>query len=237
MKELSVLIKPASSSCNLRCRYCFYQDVCSYRDVFNYGLMAFDIAEAVINNIFSELEDYSYLQIAFQGGEPTLAGLPFFQKFITLVSSKALAKNIHVEYTIQTNGLLLNNDWFDFFVENDFLVGISLDGPRHIHDSNRYYPDGSGTFDKVMSVIDKLKKNNIPFNILCVLTNESAACPKLLWDFFLSHDLNYIQFIPCLDDLQGNNSSTALSPQSFSSFYVELYNLWEKELEKGKGSI
>ena len=123
MKQLSVMLKPASSLCNMRCKYCFYADVSSLRDVSSYGLMK--ESDAIIANIFRDLERGDILTLAFQGGEPTLAGLPFFQHFVQQVS-RYESLGVRVSYALQTNGLLLDDAWCAFLKKHGFLVGLSI---------------------------------------------------------------------------------------------------------------
>ena len=125
MKNLSIMIKPASSLCNMRCVYCFYADVAHQRDIASYGLISDDTLETMLRAIFADLKRGDHLNLAFQGGEPTLAGLNFFRSVIRKVS--ALNQGVHVHYALQTNGLLLDDEWCAFLHENRFLVGLSYD--------------------------------------------------------------------------------------------------------------
>lgn len=199
MPAISILIKPASSSCNMSCKYCFYHDVSSNRSVRNYGIMGFDTLEAIVSKAFDN--NRSQVSFAFQGGEPTLAGLDFFERFIVLVK-KYNTKNITVKKAIQTNGYIIDENWTRFFKENEFLVGVSLDGPKDIHDANRLDSRGEGTFNKVIKAIGLLKKEDVPFNILCVLTSMSAKHILKEYNFFKKQGFRYLQFIPCLDSLE-----------------------------------
>src|SRR5699024_5858477 len=125
MKKISILIKPASSLCNLRCKYCFYADVSSIREVKTYGRMKRDIVDKLIKNVFSELDRGDLISIAFQGGEPTLAGLNYFKYFIELVN-KEKKQGVVIRYILQTNGMIINEKWCDFLRKNNFLVGLSF---------------------------------------------------------------------------------------------------------------
>ena len=167
MKQMTFLIKPASSSCDMRCKYCFYEDVSCHRDIKNFGIMQKETAKKIIENIFinHELENVHF---AFQGGEPTLAGLNYFEYFITQVDN--LKNKTIVTYSIQTNGYDLNMKWMNFFKKNNFLVGISLDGFQENHDFYRHSSLYKGTYSRIIENIQLMKDNNIPFNILTVLT-------------------------------------------------------------------
>ena len=133
MKHLSMLIKPASSLCNMRCRYCFYADISSARKIHSYGIMSDDVTQKILDNIFKDIDDGDTVTFGFQGGEPSVAGLPWFRRFAENVAARG--RKINLEYSIQTNGLLLDESWCDFFREYNFLVGLSLDCGKRFHDS------------------------------------------------------------------------------------------------------
>lgn len=232
MKRVSVLIKPASSLCNIRCKYCFYADVSSLRKVNSYGKMSSETTEKMIKNIFRDLADGDELTIGFQGGEPTLAGLTYFQHLVDCV--KRQTKNITIHYAIQTNGIIINKKWCQFLKENNFLVGLSLDGTPVLHDINRLDPRGRGTFHKVLQTKKLFDEFDIDYNILCVLTEELSQNAKKVFEFLVTEKIRYAQFIPCLDDMNSlEKSNFSLTPKGFSTFYLQLLPLWLKELQNG----
>lgn len=232
MKQLSVLIKPASSLCNLRCKYCFYADVSSSREVRSYGVMSRETSERIIDQLFLDLESGDALTIAFQGGEPTLAGLPFFEHFVAYTAEKS--SDVTVSYALQTNGILLDDSWCAFLKKHNFLVGLSWDGPPALHNKNRMDEKGQGTYSSILEARRKLQRHGIEHNILCVLTNETARHPQQIWSFIEAQKIDYIQFIPCLDELDGSGQSWALTPKRFCSFYTALFELWHKRLLSGR---
>ena len=122
MKHLTIMLKPASSLCNLRCKYCFYADITSLREVSSFGVMKESAMTAVMDHIFIDLDDGDYLTLSFQGGEPMLAGLPFYRNLVQYIAGKK--RNIHINYTLQTNGILLDDDWCKFLAKYGFLIGI-----------------------------------------------------------------------------------------------------------------
>lgn len=232
MKQLSVMIKPASSLCNMRCRYCFYADVSSARTIPSYGLMSRETATSVIKNIFVDLQDGDSLAIAFQGGEPTLAGLDFYMFFVEEVLRQPA--KVKVSWALQTNGLVLDEAWCTFLKKHHFLVGLSLDGYAALHNNNRLDDKQHGTYSQVMRSKQLMDKCGVEYNILCVLTNETARYPQKIWKFILDEHIRYIQFIPCLDELNAETKSPwALQPKRFHSFYAALASLWEKEVQRG----
>jgi len=241
MKHLNFLIKPASSLCNMRCRYCFYADISAERDIPSYGIMAQDTADKIIENIFKDMDDKDEITLGFQGGEPTLAGLPWFRHFVDNVTSRKRDTTVH--YAFQTNGLLLDEPFCKFFKENDFLIGLSIDAGKRFHDRYRFSASGGETYAACMQSKELLEKNHVEYNILCVLTNDLANEPEKVWNFILNEKIRYIQFIPCLEPppdhrpepkhLEPWPAGTVLRPAQFAAFYSRLLPLWIKELENG----
>ena len=237
MKRLNLLIKPASSLCNMRCRYCFYSDISAVREIPSYGIMQTDTAEKIIDNIFKDIGEGDEITFAFQGGEPTIAGLSWFRHFSENV---ALRKNgIAVHYAFQTNGLLLDDSWCEYFHEYNFLIGLSVDASKRFHDRNRLSSSGGETYDICMRSKKLLEKNHVEYNILCVLTNDLANEPDKVWNFIRNENIRYIQFIPCLEpppSVQPDPKRTAgnaLRPVQFTKFYSRLLYYWIPEFEKG----
>jgi uncharacterized protein len=232
MKHISVLIKPASSICNLRCSYCFYANVSSLREVRSFGKMKAEVTEKMIANIYADLDDGDQLTLAFQGGEPTMAGLSYFRKVTQLVAEQA--KDVQVHYAIQTNGTVINEKWCAFLKEHNFLVGLSIDGHPLYHDLHRVDPKGRGTFQRVLQTKQLFDQYEIDYNVLCVLTNPLAKEAETVFQFIKEQKIEFVQFIPCLDDLDAKEKSNyALTPKAFADFYQQLLQLWLQELEKG----
>lgn len=226
------MLKPASSLCNMGCKYCFYADVASSRCTTSYGIMTENTAEAIISSIYSELAPEDRVHFAFQGGEPTLAGLPFFRHF-TAVASKR--EDITVSFALQTNGLALNEEWCDFLKEKNFLVGLSLDILPEIHDSARVDNHGKGTYKRVSDALSLLKKSGVAFNLLCTLTNAVARHPRQVWNQLVKLDIDFVQFTPCLGDLETSEKSPySLTPQRFADFYIQLFQYWFEDYKKDK---
>lgn len=230
MKTISVLIKPASSLCNLRCRYCFYADVSQNREVSSLGVMKEDTLQVLVNRLNDYLGEDGIANIAFQGGEPIVAGLDFFKKFVELTDQKKMKVN----WSMQTNGTLLNDDFARFFKERKFLLGISLDGYQQIHDRNRYDAKRKGAFHRVLKGIEILDKYGVEYNILSVVTRQLSRHPKELFDFYKKHHFEYIQLIPCLPELDGSDpNGLALRAEEYASFYNTFFDAWKKEIQSG----
>ena len=154
MPPLNLLIKPVSGSCNMNCSYCFYTDEIQHREIACTGKMNDETMHKLIDQAFEYAD--SQCTFAFQGGEPSLAGLQFYKDFSDYVENHSNPRNIAIHYAFQTNGLLIDDAWASWFKKHQVLVGISLDGPKSIHDRYRKDHLGQGTFDKVMSTIDIL---------------------------------------------------------------------------------
>ncbi len=232
MKNLNLLIKPASSSCNLRCRYCFYYDVADNREVKNYGIMNDDTLENMVKKVFDDVE-YS-ANFAFQGGEPTMAGIEFFEKFHKFVE-KYNTKKIIVNFSLQTNGTLLNKKWLELFKKHNYLIGLSLDGNKEMHDTFRIDAKGEGTFSRVLKAAKMMKKAEVEFNILCVVNKLIAQNGKLVYNFFRNNGFRYYQFIPCLDSLScSEEKDYTLTAEDYGKFLDETFNLWYEDMMSGK---
>lgn len=198
MPPASLLIKPVSGRCNLACAYCFYRDLAARRDLPDYGRMSLETAEALIAGALAYAEESC--SFAFQGGEPTLAGLDFYRKFVRMARERN-AKNLELRFMIQTNGMVIDREWADFLAGEKFLTGLSLDGPRALHDIFRLAPDGSGSFSRVMAAAQTLKEAGAEFNILCVVDSATADNALAVYEFFRRRGFTWLQYIPCLDPL------------------------------------
>lgn len=232
MKQISLLIKPSSSLCNMQCAYCFYEDVSSNRENASMGIMSEETMKALIDQTMAlNVEQINY---CFQGGEPTVADLDFFRSFVNYVEQKRDQQKI--TYAIQTNGYRLNDEWVNFFAKYQFLVGVSLDGMLANHNRVRKNKNGQGTFKEIIANIKKIEKAHVSYNILTVLTHELAKKPKELFKFYQEQNFKYIQLIPCLPTLEGNDimDRFALRPKDFASFYKTFFDEWYQAYLKGQ---
>lgn len=230
MKSISVLIKPISGICNINCSYCFYKDLKKSGDVSNKGKMSKDTMKKLIENILVDFERGDFIEFAFQGGEPTLLGVGFYKEFIDYVNL-VNTKKVNISYSLQTNGILIDEKWCEFFVENNFLIGLSLDGPEDINDKYRLDSLGNGTFKKIIETKEMFDKYRVDYNILTVLTNEIALNPKKVWQFIKYNQIRYIQFIPCLDNIDKiEEKEYVLKPENFAYFYKEIFRYWFQSL-------
>ncbi len=225
MRHMTALVKPASSLCNLKCSYCFYCDEAEKREKETSGIMNLTTAENLIQKMFDFCGENSVLTFMFQGGEPLIAGIDFFRKFVE-TSEEHKTNGSSINYSLQTNGTLLNEDICRFFKENNFLIGVSLDGEKPLHDKYR-----SNSFDRTMNGIELLKNHGVEFNILSVITSKTDA--SRLFDFCIENNFRDVQPIYCLDPLNGEKSDYSLNAKQLARFKKRFFNLWFVEVSKG----
>ena len=199
-----IMAKPTGAICNLDCEYCFYLEKEKlYPSVKNWA-MPDDVLEKYIKE-YIQSQKVPEIIFAWQGGEPTLLGIDFFKKAVQLQKKYADGKKI--ENTFQTNGILLNDDWCSFFSENNFLIGLSIDGPREIHDKYRVHKGGQPSFDKVMVGLEHLKKNNVEFNTLTCVQKDNSYEPLEVYEFLKEIGSKFMQFIPIVERKALNETS------------------------------
>lgn len=237
MRYLGLLIKPASGNCQLRCRYCFYENVTESRQVRSYGLMSLETLDILVAKAIVEADEQC--SFSFQGGEPTLAGLDFYRQLIKLqqkYKAQSGKSRLVISNVIQTNGMLLDDDWCEFFAKNKFLVGLSLDGDRDIHDANRIDAAGKGTYSRVIKAARLLDRHKVDYNILCVVTRELARRAKHVYRDLVKAGFKYLQFIPCIDDFGNSPGSSpySLTADRFGTFLKDLFDEWYKDFMAGK---
>lgn len=233
MPPIGVLIKPASSKCNMRCKYCFYHSIADNRITKDFGYMNEEIIELIVKKTLAFASGKA--TFSFQGGEPTLCGLEFFKKVIEF-EKKHNVHSVEVENCIQTNGLQMDDDWARFLHENRFLVGLSLDGPSEIHDVHRVDGKGKGTFQRVMHTVNLFKKYEVDFNILFVVSALSGKSPEKIYNFFKKNDFRFLQFIPCIDPKGTRRGSHpySLKPDVFEMFLKKMFDCWRRDLLSGR---
>ena len=237
MPAASILIKPASSNCNIDCKYCFYKCLSSNREKYSMGFMSLETIEKVVIRAFEYAEHH--VTFAFQGGEPTLSGLPFFREVVKL-QEKYRPSGISVENTIQTNGILIDREWARFLSENHFLVGLSLDGPQKLHDRYRRDVKDSPTFEKVMQTIALFDEFHIDYNILSVVTADTCDKAGYLYKFYKRNQFQFIQLIPCMDEKNrgksGPGSEFTITAEKYGKFLCEIFDLWYEDFVQDRAA-
>lgn len=224
MQPFSLLIKPTGSDCNLDCKYCFYKNRAPEVGA-GKQRMSGEVLEKLV-------KDYMQLRLPFssfawQGGEPTLMGLDFYKKAIEL-QEKYGGSGQQVGNSIQTNAILLDEKWCRFLHDNKFLVGISIDGPKELHDYYRVDLSGCGSFDKVIRAIQTCKEYKVEFNSLTLLNDKNVEKPDELFDFFIENGLRYLQFIPCVerDAVTDKIARFSITAQQYGEFLCRMFDRW-----------
>ena len=234
-----VMVKPTGPVCNLDCRYCFYLD----KNRFYPDASTWTIDEAVLDTFVRDYitsQDSSVVRFAWQGGEPTLLGLEFFRRVVEIQAKYADGREI--ENGLQTNGVLIDEAWCEFLARERFLIGLSLDGPRELHDLYRVDRGGHPTFDRVMRAAALMKAGGVEFNTLTVLHRENARHPLEVYRFLREHGSGFQQFIPIVERVAmgddgarvagprpedgGRVSSWAVDPADFGTFLCTVFDEW-----------
>ncbi len=226
LPAFNLMAKPGGPRCNLSCQYCFYSGKGEL-----YPKSRFRMSDKVLLEYTRQtIEAHCVPEVTFawQGGEPTLMGRNFFEKAIAI--QKRYGKpGLVINNTIQTNGTLLDDRWCEFFRKHRFLVGISIDGPRELHDACRTDAAGKGTFDRVMKGIAYLKKHRVDFNILCTVNAVNGDHPGEVYRFFRDEiKAQFIQFIPVVQRASESGAVTPLSvgPVQYGKFLSGVFDEW-----------
>jgi uncharacterized protein len=196
LKAFHVMAKPSGPICNLDCRYCFYLEKENLYGKKQDWAMPDPVLESYISQFIAS-QDSPVISFAWQGGEPTLLGVDFFRKVVALQNKYANGKKI--ENAFQTNGVLLDDRWGEFLAGNQFLIGISIDGPAELHDFYRVDKGGAPTFDRVMRGLRFLKKHQVEFNVLTVVNRQNSQHPLRVYRFLKGIGAQFMQFIPIVE--------------------------------------
>lgn len=223
------MIKAIGAQCNLRCDYCFYLEKTNLYP----GKKAADfqmddvILETLIRQqMQSRADGQNEIQFSWQGGEPTLMGLPFFKKVVALQRKYAL-RNVFVSNAFQTNGVLITDEFARFFHDHQFLVGVSIDGPQNLHDRFRRDVSGRGTFRTVMDGIERLNRHQVEYNILTVVQSDNSRYPEAVYRFLTGLGSPFLQFIPIVEpNLASIVSSRSVESAQWGRFLNTIFHLW-----------
>lgn len=238
-RHLYVMLKPVGSLCNLNCAYCYYLEKESlYADTSKH-FMSEELLERFVKE-YLRSQTKAEVLFTWHGGEALMRPIKFYQKALDL--QKKYGGGRPIDNAIQTNGLLLNDEWCEFFNKNNFLVGVSLDGPREYHDKYRRTKQGQSTFDQVMQGIELLKKHGVEYNVLAVINNDNAKHPLEVYRFYKEIGCQFIQFSPIVErvsNLQPGMKHTSptdngtpelasysVSADDFANFYIQLFDEW-----------
>ena len=221
-EPISPIIKVVGTSCNLRCAYCFYEGQQSS----NLDVMNETVLSAIIDRLYKT--DVKAIQFVWHGGEPLLAGIQYYKKIIRL-QQKLSTTDKSIRNSIQTNGTLVTKEWANFLAKNDFGVGVSLDGPEHIHNYVRVNASNRGSHKKVMEGVDRLRDAGIHTGAIAVINSYSVRFPQEIFDFFYSHKLPFSinECVAAHSDPQ-SVKELAVEPFDYARFLIEVFDLWLK---------
>ena len=232
-QAFNIMIKPVGSLCNLRCRYCYYLDKADI-----YGgkepRMTYEMLEIFIREYIAA-NDVPEVVFNWHGGEPLLMGLDFYRKALELQRKYAAGKKIN--NTLQTNGTLVTSEWARFFRENDFLIGVSLDGPKDVHDRYRTGKGGGSTYDRVVKGMSELYKAGVQYNVMATVNRQCEGRGLEIYQFLKSVGTRFIQFMPVLEhvkdgrivspDVEGTRIAPwSVSAEGFGRFLCDIFDYW-----------
>lgn len=222
-----VMAKPTGAQCNLDCTYCFFLKKEALYPGSSFR-MSDELMERYIRQTI-EAHTVPEVTIAWQGGEPTLMGLDFFRRAVA-VEERLARPGLRIQNTLQTNGTLLNDEWCRFFHDHRFLIGLSIDGPRHLHDTYRVDKGGAPTFDKVVRAARLLQQHQVDFNVLCTLNAVNTKHPMDVYRFLRDElKASYIQFIPVVeraDDPGRVVTEWSVDPDQYGRFLIDIFDEW-----------
>lgn len=228
----SILIKPAGPDCAMACGYCFYSGKSSLYPGPGSHRMSLEVLEEVMRQFLGR--HVPGLSIGWQGGEPTLMGLPFFEKAAAL--EEAYGAGATISNGLQTNGLLIDRDWSRFLGKYKFLVGLSIDGPEHVHDRYRVMRGGGGTWARVSAAARLLLNDGVPVNALTVVNDYSVRYPDDIYDHHRELGLDYMQFIPCVETDPadpGRAAPFSAAAEAFGPFLCRMFDRWRADFREG----
>ncbi len=243
-RAFHMMVKPFGPVCNLNCDYCYYLEKENIyeekKNVPSQFRMTDEVLEKYIHDYF-ESQPGDEVMFAWQGGEPTLLGVDFFRKVLEFQKRHAIGKKF--SNTLQTNGTLITDEWAEFFAVNNFLIGLSIDGPADVHDHYRTFTSGKGSFSKVMNTVRLFHKHKVEFNTLTVVNNRNSKIPLRVYRFLKDIGSKYMQFIPIVereaDDpnvklkLVANDyreetwvTEESVEPEDWGKFLVKIFEEW-----------
>ncbi|MBD5460031.1 MAG: anaerobic sulfatase maturase [Lachnospiraceae bacterium] len=228
-----IMVKPASGLCNMRCSYCFYADEMHHRRQASCGIMSRETMEQVISKVLAYVK--GGCTFAFQGGEPTLAGLDFYREWLEL-EKKYNQKGIVISHALQTNGYLLDQAWCDFLARSRFLTGLSVDGIKAAHDAFRKDAKGEDTYFRILEGARLLKEAGAEFNVLTVVNSRTAPRIRRIYEQYRKLGFAWQQYIACLNPIREKQGEQeySLTPGAYGQFLIDLFALWEIDFWQGR---
>ena len=241
-KPLYVMLKPAGAHCNLACKYCYYLEKNKLYPTAQRHLMSDEILEQFTRE-YIEAQTMSQVLFTWHGGEPLLRSIDFYRKALSLQQKYAGGRRI--DNVIQTNGTLLTDEWCEFFAQNHWLVGISIDGPQPDHDHYRLTAAGKPSWKKVMQGIKLLKKHGVEWNAMAVVNADNANHPLEFYRFFKENGCQFLQFTPIVERLTRHEdgrtlasladkdeislSEASVAPEQWGYFLCAIFDEWVRK--------
>ena len=207
-KPLYVMLKPAGAHCNLACKYCYYLEKNNLYDKSHRHIMSDEMLEQFTRE-YIEAQTMPQVLFTWHGGEPLMRSIDFYKKALAL--QKKYARGRRIDNVIQTNGTMLTDEWCEFFAQNNWLVGISIDGPQEYHDHYRLTTTGNPSWQKVMHGIELLKKHHVEWNAMAVVNAYNADHPLEFYHFFKDNGCQYLQFTPIVERLTKHQDGRTLA--------------------------
>lgn len=238
-RNFSVMVKVCGAACNMDCDYCYYIE----KDAL-YSGDKYKMKEDVLENMIKshiEAQAGNRVEFVWHGGEPTIAGLSYFRNIIDIQNRYKGDKEI--ANVLQTNGTLINENWCRFLAENNFLCGISIDGPKPFHDKHRRFTNGKGSWDDAMRTIDLFHRYGVDFNTMTVINASNAKHPVAVYDFLKSIGSRYMQFTPIVERIADDENELIslvsskyqkatsimaenVSEQDWGNFLCRIFDKW-----------
>jgi uncharacterized protein len=244
----SILIKPTGADCNIDCVYCFYLDRAgTLRPGFQNDGRGFDrmhgrkMSDEVQETMVRQMMEDGGAQVSFgwQGGEPTMMGVDFYERAVSL--QKQYGRNGQtVGNGLQTNGLSIDERWCDFLRESKFLVGLSIDGPEHVHDRYRVTHNGKGTYEHVRETALLMNDKKVEFNALTVVNDYSVQHAREIYNHHKDLGIEHMQFIPCVERDPNDPTKAAafsVSAEAYGGFLCDIFDCWKEDFQNGKPTV
>lgn len=238
-KPLYVMLKPAGAHCNLACKYCYYLEKNNLYDKSHRHIMSDEMLEQFTRE-YIEAQTMPQVLFTWHGGEPLMRSIDFYKKALAL--QKKYARGRRIDNVIQTNGTMLTDEWCEFFAQNNWLVGISIDGPQKYHDHYRLTSTGNPSWQKVMHGIELLKKHHVEWNAMAVVNAYNADHPLEFYHFFKDNGCQYLQFTPIVERLTKHQDGRTLAsladdkeipladfsvtPEQWGNFLCAIFDEW-----------
>lgn len=227
-RPFAVIVKPVGARCNMRCAYCYYLEKSELNAQGAQSRMSYATLERLIRQTV-ESSPGPVVSFTWHGGEPTLAGLDFYRRAVEL-ERKYLPRGWQTWNNLQTNGLLLNDEWCAFLKNEHFDVGLSIDGCAAVHDKNRLDRGGSGTYERVKKAALRLTKAGLEPDLLCTVTSDSAAHPLEVYRGLKELQTGWVQFIPVVVPLpDGGFAPQSVTPEAYGEFLCKVFDEWATE--------